>query len=298
VISVPMHEDFQNIKQSMIEQHGTEKAEQVYNGWVSEHGCDDTISMEKNHELNKCMTGECLRKIHTQFPYYPIEVHESMVAGKPLKIAGVAAKVGLSRNSNEWTPDAIKELGKALKGASIYGEHVSVFDAIGKVVDTWFKSPYLYYEGEIYDDQLIVKIKKGIIRHVSPAADYSTFETVNGIRPSGIPKNAEMSLVAVAGIPSANIQILESLGKLKEQEQEGGTTKKMKRLTVPFYVNGQPFAEWFDENVLKPLARIEQHLGLEPMRVAESRSRTRKDTKPDEKFMEHEKRVEGKYRGL
>lgn len=256
---MPMHEDFEKIKANMVAQYG-EDGEEKYHKWLNEHSCDDTISMDANHQKGKCKTGECLRKVHTQFPYYPIEIRESMVAGKPLKIAGIAAKVGLSRNSNEWTPEAVKDLGKALKGASIYGEHISVFDAIGKVTDTWFKNPYLYYEGEIYEKDFIEKINTGIIKHVSPAADYQTFEVVNGILPTGIPKNAEMSLVAVAGISDTNIKVLESLQESRVQEQEGDDTKKM--MSLPIFMNGQPFGEWLEENVLRRLDALEAQLGL------------------------------------
>jgi len=151
------------------------------------------------------------RKVHTQFPFHPF-IAESYVQGEPLKITGVAMEVGRSRNKNLYLENEVRAFMPKLKGAPIYIEHVSVFDAIGKVTDTWFKRPYGYYEGEIYDEDAIDKIRRGVVNHVSIGADYTTYEIVNGIMPKGLKKEgAEMSLVAVAGIPTANIRVLESL---------------------------------------------------------------------------------------
>jgi hypothetical protein len=66
------------------------------------------------------------------------------------------------------------------------------------------------YEAEIYDEDTSEKIRRGLIRHVSVGADYETLDIVDGKIPHGM-HNAEISLVAVPGIPSTNIQVLEKL---------------------------------------------------------------------------------------
>ncbi|MEM3463895.1 MAG: hypothetical protein QXL91_03435, partial [Candidatus Bathyarchaeia archaeon] len=60
--------------------------------------------------------------------------------------------------------------------------------------------------------------RKGLIQHVSVGADYETLDILDGKVPHGL-KNAELSLVAVPGIPETNIQIIEKLN-FKEQASE------------------------------------------------------------------------------
>jgi len=71
-------------------------------------------------------------------------------------------------------------------------------------------NPDLICLQEVYDEETAEKIRKGLIRHVSVGADYEAVEIVDGKIPHGL-CNAEMSLVAVPGIPEANIQIMEKL---------------------------------------------------------------------------------------
>ena len=109
-----------------------------------------------------------------------------------------------------------------LSGHLIYLEHVTVESAIGKVTKCDFdaQSKSLRYEAEIYDPTIAEKIRQGLIQHVSVGADYDTLDSANV--PHGL-HNAEMSLVAVPGIPETNIQVLESLlrkGPVKVQEQD------------------------------------------------------------------------------
>ena len=86
---------------------------------------------------------------------------------------------------------------------------------MGKVTKTEWDGQNLLYVAEIYDKDTAAKIRNGLIRHVSVGADYQTVDLVNGKVPHGL-YNAEMSLVAVLGIPETNIQILEKL-HVKEQ---------------------------------------------------------------------------------
>jgi hypothetical protein len=76
----------------------------------------------------------------------------------------------------------------------------------------------LFYEAEIFDEETAEKIRKGLIQHVSVGADYERIDILNGKVPHGL-HNAELSLVAVPGIPQTNIQIMEKLeaGEAKER---------------------------------------------------------------------------------
>ncbi len=148
---------------------------------------------------------------------FPFHVFEKVV-DKPLRIRGVAMTAGLSRNFNIYTPEELQNSANKLVSAPVYLEHVSVPNAIGKIVKTEFDGQNLWYEAEIYDDEVAEKIRKGLIRHVSVGADYETIDFLDGKVPHGL-HNAELSLVAVPGIPDANIQIMEKL-EIKEQSVE------------------------------------------------------------------------------
>lgn len=93
---------------------------------------------------------------------------------------------------------------------------MAVPNAVGKVVDAHWDGENLWNEAEIYDEEVAEKIRKGLIRHVSIGADYERLDVVDGKILRGL-HNAELSLVAVPGIPEANIQIVE---KLAEQGAE------------------------------------------------------------------------------
>ena len=139
----------------------------------------------------------------------PFKVLEKIV-DKPLKIRGVAMTVGMSRNFNIYTPEELRAFTQKLVSAPVYIEHVTVPNAIGKVTKTEWDGQNLWYEAEIYDDEVAAKIRKGLIQHVSLGADYETIDILDGKVPHGL-HNAELSLVAVPGIPKTNVQILEKL---------------------------------------------------------------------------------------
>lgn len=139
----------------------------------------------------------------------PFTISEKML-GKPLRIRGVAMTAGLSRNFNIYTPEELKTFADKLVNAPVYLEHATAADAVGKVAKTDWDGQRLWYEAEVYDEETAEKIRKGLIRHVSVGADYEAVEIVDGKIPHGL-CNAEMSLVAVPGIPEANIQIMEKL---------------------------------------------------------------------------------------
>ena len=145
----------------------------------------------------------------------PFKVLEKIV-DKPLRIRGIALTAGMSRNMNIYLPEELEAFASRLVSAPVYVEHVAASNAVGKVVDAHWDGNSLWYEAEIYDDEIAEKIRKGLIRHVSIGADYERLDFVDGKIPRGL-HNAELSLVAVPGVPEANIQIME---KLLEQHAE------------------------------------------------------------------------------
>jgi len=139
----------------------------------------------------------------------PFRVAEKIV-DKPCKIRGIAMTAGMSRNRNVYTAEELQAFAPKLVGAPIYMEHVSAVNAVGKVTKTEWIAPNLWYEAEVYDDQVAEQIRKGLIQHVSVGADYDALDVVDAAVPHGL-HDAELSLVAVPGIPEANIQVLERL---------------------------------------------------------------------------------------
>ncbi|RLI03212.1 hypothetical protein DRO30_01420 [Candidatus Bathyarchaeota archaeon] len=129
-----------------------------------------------------------------------------------LKIRGIAIKAGMSRNYNIYLENELKAAVNSLIGQPIYLEHVDVANAVGKITNAWWdeKEKAIWYEAEIYDDEIANKIRAGLIQHVSIAADYEVLEPVNGKIPHGL-KFRELSLVAAPGVPETNIQVVERL---------------------------------------------------------------------------------------
>jgi len=158
--------------------------------WFSEH------QQEASHERLYCLTPILER-----------------IVDKPLRIRGIALTTGMSRNLNMYMGEELKRFASKLIGSPVYLEHVSAFSAVGKVVDAKWdsNSKTLFYETEIYDDETQEKIRKGLIQHVSVAADYERIDSLDGKVPYGL-HNAELSLVAVPGVPQTNVQIMEKFG--------------------------------------------------------------------------------------
>jgi hypothetical protein len=139
----------------------------------------------------------------------PFEIQEK-IAERPLRIRGVALTAGVSRNLNIYTAQELQSFAGKLVDAPMYIEHVSVPNAVGKVTKATWDGQRLLYEAAVFDEETADKIRKGLIKHVSVGADYETVDFLNGKVPHGL-HNAEISLVAVPGIPEANIQIMEKL---------------------------------------------------------------------------------------
>jgi len=147
----------------------------------------------------------------------PFKVLEKVV-DKPLRIRGIAMTAGMSRNLNIYTPEELQSFADKLVSAPLYVEHVAVPNAVGKIVKTEWDGQNLWYEAEVFDEEVAEKIRKGLIRHVSVGADYETIDVLDGKIPRGL-HNAELSLVAVPGMPETNVQIMEKL-RVKEQAFE------------------------------------------------------------------------------
>jgi hypothetical protein len=116
----------------------------------------------------------------------------------------------MSRNLNFYTPAELQRFAGKLVDAPMYIEHVAVPNAVGKVTKATWDGQRLLYEAEVFDEETADKIRKGLVKHVSVGADYETVDLLSGRVPHGL-HNAEISLVAVPGIPEANIQIMEKL---------------------------------------------------------------------------------------
>ncbi len=155
----------------------------------------------------KC--GNCKRVKEHVATVLPFQVLEK-ITDRPVRIRGVAMCMGMSRNLNIYTSEELQAFSSKLANAPVYIEHVAVPNAVGKVTKTDWDGHNLWYEAEIYDDQTAEKIRKGLIQHVSVGADYEAVDLVDGKVPHGL-HNAELSLVAVPGIPETNINVLEAL---------------------------------------------------------------------------------------
>lgn len=164
-----------------------------------------------NLEKAKAWFHEHKQKTSQEHLYCLTPILEKII-DKPLRIRGIALTAGMSRNLNIYMDEELERFASKLIGAPVYLEHVSTFSAVGKVVDAKWDSDSktLFYEAEIYDDETQEKIRKGLIQHVSVAADYERIDNLDGKVPYGL-HNAELSLVAVPGIPQTNVKIMEKL---------------------------------------------------------------------------------------
>jgi hypothetical protein len=175
-------------------------------GWT----VDKAKTWFEKHHKNEAVH----RHVSAILPFHVLE----KIVDKPLRIRGIAMTAGMSRNFNIYTPEELQNFAHKLVSAPVYVEHVAVPNAVGKIVETDWNGQNLWYQAEIYDEETAEKIRKGLIRHVSIGADYETIDVLDGKIPHGL-HNAELSLVAVPGIPETNIQILEKL-QVKEQTLE------------------------------------------------------------------------------
>ncbi|MGQ9565589.1 MAG: hypothetical protein ACUVT5_03470 [Candidatus Bathyarchaeales archaeon] len=174
--------------------------------WFEQHNDESKFNAHKEHF---CFVTPILEKL----------------VGKPLRIRGIAISAGMSRNFNIYLEDELKKFATKLINAPVYLEHVSALNAVGRVTSAAWNpsSKAVFYEAEVYDDETQEKIKRGLIQHVSVAADYERLDVVDGQVPHGL-HNAELSLVAVPGMPQTNIQVVDDplLPALMEKHIKNG----------------------------------------------------------------------------
>lgn len=77
----------------------------------------------------------------------------------------------MSRNFNIYRPDELQNFANKLVSAPVYVEHVTAAIGVGKVIKTEWNGHSLWYEAEIYHEEVAEKIRKGLIRHVRVGAD-------------------------------------------------------------------------------------------------------------------------------
>src|SRR3989337_533046 len=159
---------------------------------------------------------DCKRSLEHFSAVLPFSIVEKII-DKPLKIGGFAMTAGISRNFNIYPPEELQSFASKLVNSPVYIEHVSVDKAIGKVTKTDWDGHALWYEAEIYESDVADKIRKGLVQHVSVGADYEAIDLVDGKVPHGL-HNAELSLVAVPGIPETNISVFEALAHGAERK--------------------------------------------------------------------------------
>ena len=137
---------------------------------------------------------------------------------------------GHEPNHNIYTVEELQAFASKLVNSPVYIEHVSVENAVGKVTKTDWDGQRLWYEAEIYESDVADKIRKGLVQHVSVGADYEAIDVVDGKVPHGL-HNAELSLVAVPGIPETNVQVLEKLTPQPVKEDSSEVKELTEKLT-------------------------------------------------------------------
>ena len=202
----------------------------------------------------------------------PFQVLEK-ITDKPLRIRGVAMCAGMSRNLNIYTSEELQSFSSKLANAPVYIEHVAVPNAVGKVTKTDWDGHNLWYEAEIYDEPTAEKIRKGLIQHVSVGADYETIDLVDGKVPHGL-HNAELSLVAVPGIPETNVQVMEKLTQTEGRLTEAQKTIEYLRKQVPIdgLLKNPPKMIAFSEaakmvEAVLPSTMVQRSWSLGPQRI-------------------------------
>jgi hypothetical protein len=176
-------------------------------------------------ELEKSACEGCRKQKEHVLTVFQFEVVEKIV-DKPLRIRGVAMVAGMSRNSNYYSAEELQAFSSKLVNAPVYIEHVSVDAAIGKVTKAEWDGQALRYEAEIYESDVADKIRKGLVQHVSVGADYDAIDVVDASVPHGL-HNAELSLVAVPGIPESNVQVMEKLAPAVDDSELKATKEKL-----------------------------------------------------------------------
>ncbi len=184
---------------------------------------------------------------------------------KPLKVGGDAVRVGMSRNKNLYTDEELHKFAPSLAGRPIYIEHVSSGNAVGEVTKSWYDTTaqIVKYEGYIWDQSTADQLKLGLIKNVSICADYEAVDLEEVKIPHDLSAD-HLGLVAVPGVPGANINILEHLlhegiimesaqhkeirASIRLVESNEGITKEETITVLPRQVEAPVKKEKVDEN--------------------------------------------------
>jgi len=206
---MPMHEDFERVLERMRRQYGERRGEEVFRAWIGKNGLDETKPLAPQlKEKERLFEFAVLSKISESF------------LEKPLRIRGTAVKAGESRNRNIYLEDELERAAPSLVGKPLYIEHVEADKAVGRVTAAWWDplEAAIKYEAEVHDEEIAEKIRRGLIQHVSIAADYQRLDRVDGYVPQGL-NFRHLALVAVPGVPDANVEVVERLGRLIEESR-------------------------------------------------------------------------------
>ena len=135
------------------------------------------------------------------------------------KITGTLAIPRVSRNNRLYLPSELEAAVKRLEGKEIpvYWEHVSAMNAIGRAKLFWNPEKMeIMYEAIITDPEAEKKVRAAPLK-VSLGADYERIDYIDGIEVLRNIMLKEISLVAVPGIPEANVQVIESVFRIHEK---------------------------------------------------------------------------------
>jgi len=136
------------------------------------------------------------------------------VSKENVKIRGVLAIPRVSLNGYLYLPEELENAVKKANEVPIYLEHVSANNAVGVAKLIWNPEKMrVEFEGEVFDEEVEKAIRAGAIKHVSLGADYDILDFFDSYSvPRGL-EFRELSLVAIPGIPEANLEVVESAQK-------------------------------------------------------------------------------------
>jgi hypothetical protein len=145
-----------------------------------------------------------------------------------LKISGILATPRVSRNGRLYLPNELEAAVKRLNGQEIpvFWEHIAAQNAIGRAKLIWNPDKMrVEYEAIITDPTAIQKIQNTKL-HVSLGADYERIDYIDDFEVLRNIVFRELSIVAVPGIPEANVEVVESMIVTRERAVPFEETEK------------------------------------------------------------------------
>jgi len=168
-----------------------------------------------------------------------LESFQWMGTFKPLRgknqIKGTALNVGKTRNRRLYSEDELLRSARTLEGKPLLINH-DWRREVGEVIDSEYEDEAVEYVAEVTDATIMEKIRKKIIKHVSPKSEFRTRDiTSEGEKPHGI-IFVELSLIEPPeqpGDPETSIMIMESLLEQKVREAPLITEKEKMEVEEP-----------------------------------------------------------------